>query len=78
MTHDLVENDGFPLTQDVLAMMLGVRRPSVTIVARALQQAGLIDYRRGRVTILDRQRLEAASCECYPLMRDEQRRLLGY
>ncbi len=78
MTHDLVENDGFPLTQDVLAMMLGVRRPSVTIVARALQRAGLIDYRRGRVKILDRQGLEAASCECYRLMREEQRRLLGY
>lgn len=78
MTHDLVDNDEFPLTQDVLAMMLGVRRPSVTIVARALQRAGLIDYGRGRVKILDRRGIEAASCECYWLMREEQRRLFDY
>lgn len=78
MTHDLTDDGEFQLTQDVLAMMLGVRRPSVTVVARALQRAGLIDYRRGRVKILDRPGLEATSCECYQLMRDERRRLLGY
>jgi CRP-like cAMP-binding protein len=78
MTHDLIDDSEFPLTQDALAMMLGVRRPSVTIVERALQRAGLIDYRRGRVKILHRPGLEAASCECYQLMRDERRRLLGY
>ena len=77
MTHDLIDGDEFPLTQDVLAMMLGVRRPSVTVVARALQSAGVIDYRRGRVKVLDRNGLENASCECYRLMREEQRRLLG-
>ena len=77
MTHDLIDGDEFPLTQDVLAMMLGVRRQSVTIVARALQSVGVIDYRRGRVKVIDRKGLEAASCECYRLMRDEQHRLLG-
>jgi len=78
MTHDLMDDREYQLTQDVLAMMLGVRRASVTGVARALQGAGLIDYGRGRVKILDRPGLEAASCECYQLMRDERRRLLGY
>ena len=78
MTHDLVENDQFPLTQDVLAMMPGVRRLGVTIVARSLQRAGLVDYGRGRVKILDRHGIEAASCECYWLMREEQRRLFDY
>jgi Crp-like helix-turn-helix domain len=78
MTHDLIDGDEFSLTQDVLAMMLGVRRPSVTFVARALQRAGFIEYRRGRLRIRDRQGLEAASCECYQLMREEQRRLLGF
>ena len=78
MTHDLIDGSEFHLTQDILAMMLGVRRPSVTLVARALQRAGFIDYSRGRVKILDRRGLEAASCECYQLMREEQRRVLGY
>jgi CRP-like cAMP-binding protein len=77
MTHDLIDGDEYPLTQDALAMMLGVRRPSVTVVARALQRAGAIDYRRGRVKVLDREGLESASCECYRLMREEERRLLG-
>jgi CRP-like cAMP-binding protein len=55
----------FPLTQEFVAMMLGATRPTVTVVAGTLQKAGLIRYHRGRVTILDRERLEAASCECY-------------
>lgn len=55
----------FPLTQEFVAMMLGATRPTVTVVAGTLQRAGLIAYHRGHVTILDRERLEAASCECY-------------
>jgi CRP-like cAMP-binding protein len=70
MAHDRMESDAFPLTQEFAAMMLGVARPTVTIVAGTLQKAGLITYQRGTVTILDRQRLEAASCECYRTATD--------
>jgi CRP-like cAMP-binding protein len=78
MTHDLVESDEFPITQNLLATMLGVHRPSVTIAARALHVAGLIDYHHGHMKIRNRRGLEAASCDCYGVMRDEQQRLLGY
>jgi hypothetical protein len=57
--------------------MLGVRRPSVTVAAGALRQAGLIEYHRGVVTILDRPRLEEAACECNRVTVEEYRRLLG-
>jgi Mn-dependent DtxR family transcriptional regulator len=57
--------DEFPLTQEFLAMMLGATRPTVTVVAGTLQRAGLISYRRGRVKVLNRKKLERASCECY-------------
>ena len=77
MTQDRVGADQLPLTQEFLAQMLGVRRPSVTVVAGVLQKAGLIAYGRGRVVVLDRQRLEAASCECYRVVRDEYDELLG-
>jgi CRP-like cAMP-binding protein len=65
MAHDRVERDEFPLTQEFVAMMLGATRPTVTVVAGTLQRADLIAYQRGRVTIVDRRRLERASCECY-------------
>jgi hypothetical protein len=65
LAHDRMGTDEFPLTQEFVAMMLGATRPTVTVVARTLQKAGLITYRRGRVTILDRNGLESASCECY-------------
>ena len=76
MTHDRVESDVLFLTQDFLAIMLGVRRPSVTLAAAALQQAGLIEYSRGKITILDRGGLESAACECYPATRAAYERLL--
>jgi CRP-like cAMP-binding protein len=69
MTHDRVEGDTFHLSQEFLAMMLGVRRQTVSVVANTLQKAGLITYRRGLVTVLDRAGLEAASCECYAEIR---------
>jgi CRP-like cAMP-binding protein len=70
LAHDRVGKDEFPLTQEFAAMMLGTSRPTVTVVAGTLQKAGLITYHRGRVTILDRENLEAASCECYGTATD--------
>lgn len=63
--HDRVDADDFPLKQEFLAVMLGVRRPTVTDVLRALKATGLIATRYGRIRIMRRRRLEAASCECY-------------
>lgn len=65
LASDRMDSREFPLTQEFAAMMLGVSRPTVTIVAGALQKAGLITYHRGHVTILDHPRLQRASCECY-------------
>jgi CRP-like cAMP-binding protein len=70
-THDRVGRDNFTLTQEFLAQMLGVRRPTVSLSARVLQQAGLIRYTRGCITILDRDGLHAAACECYDIVRGE-------
>jgi CRP-like cAMP-binding protein len=70
MAHDRMELKEFPLTQEFVAMMLGASRPTVTVVAGTLQKAGLIKYRHGRVTIVDRKNLEAASCECYRVATD--------
>ncbi len=77
LTHDRVGRDSFELTQDILSTMLGVHRPAVTIAAGTLQKAGLISYTRGRITITDRAALENASCECYRVVEDEFRRVLG-
>src|SRR4029077_19941954 len=77
MSHDRVGADEFQLTQEFLAQMLGVRRPTVTAVAGSLQTAALIPYPRGRMTVLDRKGLEAASCECYEVVAKELDRLLG-
>jgi CRP-like cAMP-binding protein len=76
LAHDDVDGDTFPLTQDYLAMMLGVTRPSVSEAASSLQKAGLIRYVRGQMTVLDRTGLEAMSCECYGIVRREFERLL--
>jgi CRP-like cAMP-binding protein len=70
MAQDRVGKNDFPLTQEFVAMMLGATRPTVTIVAGTLQRAGLITYHRGHVTIVDREALENASCECYQAARD--------
>jgi CRP-like cAMP-binding protein len=70
MAQDRMGTDEFPLTQEFVAMMLGATRPTVTVVAGTLQRAGLITYHRGRVTILDREKLESASCECYRATTD--------
>ena len=68
---------GFPMTQEFLAMMLCVHRPGVTVAARLLQQAGLIRYGSGHITITDRAGLEAAACECHGAVTREFERLFG-
>jgi len=77
MTHDRMQSDEFLLTQEFLAMMLGVQRTGVTAAAGGLQRAGLIRYKRGNVTILDRRSLLRRSCECYGVSKREFDRLLG-
>jgi len=77
MTHDRMQSDEFLLTQEFLAMMLGVQRTGVSAAAGALQRAGLIRYSRGTVTILDRRGLQRRACECYGLSAREFDRLLG-
>ena len=74
--RDRIDGDRVSLTQEFLADMLGVQRTTVTVVARALQAAGLIRYRRGVVDILDRAGLEAIACECYGAVRRNYQRLL--
>ncbi len=69
MAQDRTGHDQLDFTQEFLAEMLGARRATVTLVAGALQRAGLIEYRRGRVKILDRTNLEAAACDCYPILK---------
>ena len=76
MSHDRTGGDRIALTQEFLAQMLGVRRATVSIAASALQKAGLIRYNRGVINVLDRERLEAGSCECYAVVRREFERLL--
>jgi CRP-like cAMP-binding protein len=70
-------SDEFPLTQEFISEMLGVRRAGVTEAAGRLKERGLIDYGRGHIQIIDAQGLEAASCECYQVLKDEYDRLLG-
>jgi CRP-like cAMP-binding protein len=65
LAHDRVGKNEFPLTQEFVAMMLGASRPTVTAVASTLQKRGLITYHRGLLKIINRVKLESASCECY-------------
>jgi CRP-like cAMP-binding protein len=78
LTHDRVGGDTFELTQLFLSQMLGVRRATVNEAATALQERGLIEYRRGRITIVDRPALEAAACACYAIIRAEFTRMLEF
>jgi CRP-like cAMP-binding protein len=77
MAHDRAESDELFLTQDFLAMMLGVHRPSLTVTAGNLQRAELIRYAGGHITVLDRTGLEAATCECYGAVNRRFATLLG-
>ncbi|HEX2525464.1 MAG TPA: Crp/Fnr family transcriptional regulator [Geminicoccus sp.] len=77
MSHDRAEGDEFPMTHEFLSMMLGVRRAGITIAAGALQKAGMISYRGGRMRITDRPGLESSACECYGISRRASERLFG-
>ena len=77
LIHDRSLTDSFTLTHEAVAHMLGARRESVTEAAGRLREAGLIDYKRGHVKVLDRTGLEAHCCECYQVVTREFKRLLG-
>ena len=77
LTRDRVDGDTLLLTHEVLAQMLGVRRAGVTEAAGEMQRAGAIQYGRGRITVVDRDKLKALSCECYGINRTHIIRLLG-
>src|ERR1700737_3629762 len=78
LSLDRLQTNELSMTQELIANMLGVRREGVTEAAGKLQDVGLIRYRRGRITVLDRPGLEARSCECYPVVKAEFDRLLPY
>ena len=75
MMHDRSNSDSFPLTQEFLASMLGVRRATVNISLGLLKEARLIDYVRGRIAVRNRKGLESASCPCYELILQRYREL---
>jgi CRP-like cAMP-binding protein len=77
MAHDRADGDEFQITQEFLALMLCVYRPSVSVVASTLQRAGMIRYGRGHMIILDREALEATACDCYRLVKRRFERVLG-
>jgi CRP-like cAMP-binding protein len=76
--RDLAGSDDLRLTQEFLAQMLGVTRPSVSLVANTLQKAGLISYRRGHIRMLDLPGLREGSCECYATVKAHYQRLLAH
>ena len=75
--QDRLDGDDLPLTHAYLGLMLGVRRAGVTVALKTLQTNGIVDQRRGHVIILDRPRLEVASCPCYSIVKAEHDRALG-
>lgn len=76
LSQDRAQSDVVPLTQEFLAIMLGVRRTSVTDVLRPLQERGWIQSGGGEIVVLDRTGLESCSCECYQIIAEQHRRLL--
>lgn len=75
--RDLSDSQILPLTQEALAQMMGVRRNAISLVAHALQRAGIIHYARGQIEIIDLQALETTSCDCYSEVKASQSRLVG-
>jgi CRP-like cAMP-binding protein len=78
LSLDRLPSNRLTMTQELIANMLGVRREGVTEAAGKLQKAGVIEYNRGHITVLNRPRLEAMSCECYAVVKKETDRLLPY
>jgi len=78
LSLDRLPSNELTMTQELIANMLGVRREGVTEAAKKLQQAGLIDYRRGHITVLNRPGLETRVCECYQVVKTELDRLLPH
>ena len=77
LTLDRLPSNELTMTQELIASMLGVRREGITEAAGNLQHAGLISYRRGHITVLDRSGLETLTCECYQVVKKEFNRLLN-
>ena len=77
LSHDRLQSNELVMTQELIANMLGVRREGVSVAAHHLQQAGLIQYKRGHITIVDRSGLESTVCECYQVVKTECDRLLS-
>ncbi|WP_338664812.1 Crp/Fnr family transcriptional regulator [Pararoseomonas sp. SCSIO 73927] len=77
ISHDGAEGDTFPMTQEFLSMMLGVRRAGISSSAAGLRRAGMIDYAAGQMTVTDRPGLESVACECYGVARRASDRLFG-
>ena len=78
LSLDRIPENKLVMTQELIVNMLGVRRESVTDAAGKLQRLGVIEYHRGHITVLDRPKLEALSCECYAVVKKESERLLPY
>jgi CRP-like cAMP-binding protein len=78
MAHDRMQADDFLLSQEFLGMMLGTRRQTVAVVAGGLQAAGFIRYHHGRMTIVNREGLEAGACECYEVLRQHRKELFAH
>lgn len=76
--RELLNSDLLPLTQELLAQILGVHRSSVTLIAKRLQQAGLVEYRHGKTRILDVEGLKEVSCECYEALNAHLHRIIGW
>jgi CRP-like cAMP-binding protein len=76
-THDRVQGDTFHLTQEIISYMLGTPRTRVTMAAGVIQEAGLIRYKRGKITIIDRDGLEQTACECYRIVAESLEHFLA-